>query len=428
MKRTIIITFAVIIVALAGLFAFNKIASQKENDSLFAEAVKGNFEISISASGEIVPENSIDIKAPEVSRGRDFRASDLKITDMVAEGTMVKEGDYIATLDRTQYNNMLKDELERLSTYRNNLEMKKLDTAVTLNNLRDAIRNQRHTVEEAEITLRNSKYEPPSTIRQAEINVDKQKRLLEQKQRGYELRVAQAKRDIRNQTIWANRIERRVESLQEVLSGFTVTAPASGMVVYKRDRRGNKIKTGSSVNAFDRTVATLPDLSTLLSKIYVSEIDIRRIKPGLDVDIRVDAFPDKVFKGKIHTVANIGEKLENSDSKVFEVMVKINGTDAALRPAMTTSNKVIISTYNDVIYIPTECVHAGLDKIPYVYTKNKTKQIVVTGEANDKNIIIEKGLKPKQLVYTIQPENAEEFRTEGEELIGSVMASAGARQ
>jgi len=428
MKRTIIITFAVIIVALAGLFAFNKIASQKENDSLFAEAVKGNFEISISASGEIVPENSIDIKAPEVSRGRDFRASDLKITDMVAEGTMVKEGDYIATLDRTQYNNMLKDELERLSTYRNNLEMKKLDTAVTLNNLRDAIRNQRHTVEEAEITLRNSKYEPPSTIRQAEINVDKQKRLLEQKQRGYELRVAQAKRDIRNQTIWANRIERSVERLHEVLSGFTVTAPASGMVVYKRDRRGNKIKTGSSVNAFDRTVATLPDLSTLLSKIYVSEIDIRRIKPGLDVEIRVDAFPDKAFRGKIHTVANIGEKLENSDSKVFEVMVKINGTDAALRPAMTTSNKVIISTYNDVIYIPTECVHAGLDKIPYVYTKNKTKQIVVTGEANDKNIIIEKGLKPKQLVYTIQPENAEEFRTEGEELIGSVMASAGARQ
>jgi len=426
MKRPVIITFAIIIVAMVGLYAFNKLASHKESDSLFAVALKGNFEISISASGEIVPENSIDIKAPEVSRGRDFRASDLKITDMVAEGTIVKEGDYIATLDRTQYNNMLKDELERLSTYRNNLEMKKLDTAVTLNNLRDAIRNQKHSLEEAEITLKNSKYEPPTTIRQAEINVDKQRRLLEQKQRGYELRVAQAKRDIRNQTTWTNRIQRRVESLEEVLSGFTVTAPASGMVVYKRDRRGNKIKTGSSINAFDRTVATLPDLSTLLSKIYVSEIDIRRIKPGLDVEIRVDAFPDKVFRGKVYSVANIGEKLENSDSKVFEVMVRINGTDAALRPAMTTSNKVIINTYNDVVYIPTECVHAGTDKIPYVYTKNKTRQIVVTGEANDKNIIIEKGLKPKQQVYIIQPENAEDFRTEGEELIGSIMAGASA--
>jgi multidrug efflux pump subunit AcrA (membrane-fusion protein) len=160
----------------------------------------------------------------------------------------------------------------------------------------------------------------------------------------------------------------------------------------------------------------------------VSEIDIRKIKPGLDVEIRVDAFPDKVFRGKVYTVANIGEKLENTDSKVFEVMVRIDGTDAALRPAMTTSNKVIINTFNDVIYIPTECVHAGLDKVPYVYTKSKTKQIVATGEANDKNIIIEKGLKPKQLVYIIQPENAEEFRTEGEELISSVMAGASARK
>ena len=36
----------------------------------------------------------------------------------------------------------------------------------------------------------------------------------------------------------------------------------------------------------------------------------------------VDAFPNKQFSGKIYTVANIGEKLENTDTKVFEVMVK----------------------------------------------------------------------------------------------------------
>lgn len=428
MKRTIIITFAVIIVTLAGLFVFNKIASRKETVNAFAEAMRGNFEISISAAGEIFPENSVDIKAPEVSRGRDFRASDLKITDIVPEGTIVKKGDFVATLDRTQYDNMLKDEMERLSTYRNNIEMKKLDTAVTLNNLRDAIRNQRHAVEEAEITLLNSKYEPPTTIRQAEINLDKQKRILEQRIRGYELRVAQVTRDIRNQTMWKNRIERRVESLEEVLAGFTVLAPSPGMVVYKRDRRGNKIKAGSTINAFDRAVATLPDLSSLLSRIYVSEIDIRKVNPGQNVEVRVDAFPDKIFRGKVFSVANIGEKLDNSDSKVFEVMVKIESSDANLMPAMTTSNKIVVNTYDDVIYIPIECVHANLDKIPYVYTKNKTRQIVVTGEANDKNIIIEKGLKPKQMIYLIQPENAEDFRTSGEELIGSIMEGASARK
>jgi multidrug efflux pump subunit AcrA (membrane-fusion protein) len=427
MKRTIIIALVVVSVTLIGLFVFNKLVSKKEGKDLFAEAIKGDFEIAISASGEIMAENSADIKAPEVSRGRDFHGSDLKIQDMVPEGTEVREGDYIATLDRTQFDNTLKDERERLSTYRNNLEMKKLDTAVTLTTLRNGIRNQRHVVEEAEITLLNSKFEPPTTIRQAEIDLDRQRRLLEQKERGYQLKIAQAKIDIATQTMWYNRIDRRVASLEEVLASFIIKAPSSGMVVYKRDHHGNKIKTGSSINAFERTVATLPDLSSLLSKTFVSEIEISRVKPGLDVEIRVDAFPDKVYKGKVLTIANIGERLENSDTKVFEVMVKINGSDPTLRPSMTTSNKVIIKTFSDVIYVPTECVHAGTDRLPFVYTKNKTKQIVVTGESNEKNIIIEKGLKPKQLVYIIQPENADEFKTEGEDLKASFTESATAR-
>jgi HlyD family secretion protein len=415
MKRTII-TISVVVATIIGLFVFNKLASKKEGNNLFAEAIKGDFEIAISASGEILAENSVDIKAPEVSQGRDFHASNLKIQDMVPEGTEVKEGDYIATLDKTQFDNMLKDERERLSTFRNNLEMKKLDTAVTLTALRNAIKNQQHTVAEAEITFRNSKYEPPTTIRQAEIDLDRQKRMLEQKERGYQLKVAQAKRDIATLTMWHNRINRRVASLEEVLAGFTIKAPAPGMVVYKKDRRGNKIKAGSSINPFERIVATLPDLSSLLSKIYVSEIEISKVKPGQDVEIRVDAFPNKLFKGKVFTVANIGEKLENTDTKVFEVMVKMDGSDPALRPSMTTSNKVIIKTFRDVIYVPIECVHAGADGIPFVYTRKKTRQIVITGESNEKNIVIERGLKPKQSVYIIQPENADDFKMEGEEL------------
>src|SRR5690606_38666362 len=155
-----------------------------------------------------------------------------------------------------------------------------------------------------------------------------------------------------------NRIARRVESLEEVLAGFTIKAPSPGMVLYKRDRRGNKIKAGSSINAFDRTVATLPDLSSLLSKIYVSEIEIRKDTPGLDVEVRVDAYADKLYRGKVYSVANIGEQLPNSDTKVFEVMIKLDGYDPSLRPSMTTSNKVIINTYDDVLHIPIECVHA----------------------------------------------------------------------
>ena len=115
--------------------------------------------------------------------GGGMRLMSFKISDIVPEGTMVKEGDYIAQLDRTDYDNTLKTALENLNTLQSNLEMAVLDTAVTLTNLRDAIKNQIITVEEAEITLAQSKYEPPATIRQAEINLTSSKGLSNREKR-----------------------------------------------------------------------------------------------------------------------------------------------------------------------------------------------------------------------------------------------------
>ncbi len=420
MKRTLIITGIVFFFTIIGLGLFNKLASKQDESNLFTEAEKGDFEIAITVPGELQAESSVEIKAPEIARGRDFHGQDVKITDLVPEGTDVREGDYIATLDRTQYDNTLKDEAERLKTFRTNLETKMLDTAVSLTGYRNTIKNQMHTVEEAEITLRNSKYEPPTTIRQAEIDLDRQQRMLEQSERSYQLRVAQAERDVRNQRLWVSRIERRVSDLEELLAGFVIKAPAPGMVIYKKDRRGVKIKTGSSINPFDRVVATLPDLTSMLSKIFVSEIEISKVDIGLPVNITIDAFPEKTYTGKVVSVANIGEQLPNSDSKVFEVLIRIDGSDPALRPTMTTGNKVVVKTFSNVVYIPTEAVHTGADGIPFVYTKNHTRQIIKPGDSNDKFIVIEQGLKPGERIYLIQPEDGEKFRMVGEELITSV--------
>ncbi len=173
MKRTVIIAGIVLAVAIIALIVFGKLSKKKDIANLYAEAQKGQFEIVVTTTGELQAENSKDITGPEFTQSRNIRAMDIKITDLVPEGTEVKAGDYVATLDRTTFDNSLKDELERLTTFETNLEVKMLDTAVTLSNLRDNIKNLRFTVEEADITLQQSKYEPPTTIRQAEMNLDK---------------------------------------------------------------------------------------------------------------------------------------------------------------------------------------------------------------------------------------------------------------
>jgi hypothetical protein len=155
----------------------------------------------------------------------------------------------------------------------------------------------------------------------------------------------------------------------------------------------------------------------MISKTYVNEIDVSKVKTGQKVEMLVDAFPDKSYTGVVTSVANIGEQLPNADAKVFEVVIKVSGSDPILRPSMTTGNKIITNTIKDVTYIPLESVQTGPDSIPFVYTKKGNKQIVVLGEENENNVVIEQGLEPGAVIYLSTPENLDKFRLSGQDLI-----------
>lgn len=424
MKKSLIVVVAVLLFSIIGLSVFNKLASKKREAVNLTEVLQGKFEITVVATGELIAEKSMDILAPEISSannqhggGGDIRASSMRIQDLIPEGTIVKPGDFIAQLDKSEYDNTLKDQTDRLTSLQTNLEMKILDSAVVLNSLRDDIKNQKFTIVEAEMKLRNSKYESSDIIRKAEIALDKSKRNLEQRERYYVLRKAQTLQDIKNTQWFISRVTSRINGTQEMISKFTITSPSEGMVIYKRDFRGNKRKVGSMVSPFDRVVATIPDLSVMMSKMFVNEIEVSKVKVGQKVNIVIDAFPAKSYTGTVASIANIGSVLPNSDSKVFETVIRIDGTDPLLRPSMTTSNKIIIKTLENVTYLPNECVQAGTDSIPFVYTKNRLKQVVVPGESNDKYIVIEQGLKPGSLVYLLEPESHDNYKLSGQEFI-----------
>jgi HlyD family secretion protein len=420
MKKTIVITILIVVATIIAINVSNKIALNKGNASLLTEVRSGKFEITIITTGELVAENSVDIKGPEFSQRRDIRSTNIKITDLVSEGTVVQKGDFIAKLDKTDLDNSLKDANDRLKTLETNFEMALLDTAMTMTTIRDQITNQKHTVDEAAISFRNSKFESVQIQRQAEINNEKAQKVLEQLQRTFLLREAQTKQTIKSDQYWTTRYARRVKDFEDVLANFTIYAPASGMIIYKKDRLGIKRKMGSFIDSFDRVVATLPDLTSMLSKAYVSEVEINKVKKGQKVIITVDAIPSKTYSGTVFSIANIGEKLPNTDSKVFEVMIKIDGTDMNLRPSMTTNNKIMIETFNNVTYIPNECVHTGEDTIPFVYTKSGYHQIVLPGESNDKETIIKKGLQAGTRIYVSEPAGRLKFKIAGEELIREI--------
>lgn len=416
MKKKILIVTIVIVSVIIALIIYSGFSSKEKEIILEAQVERGVFEISVMVTGELQALNETEIKGPSALASRNLRIYNLKIQSLIAEGTVVDSGDWVATLDRSQADNSHKDILDELEKLESAYLRKSLDTTMNLRQLRDDLINLRFNMEETEITLEQSKYEPPATIRQAEISKEKAGRAFDQASKNYKLKVQQSRADMRESEINLDRVRRSKSDVEGVLEQFEIMAPAPGMVIYKREWNGAKRTAGSDISPWDLTVATLPDLSQMISKTYVNEIDISKVKLNQQVEIGVDAFPDKAFTGQVLEVANIGEQLPNTDAKVFEVIIELNENDTILRPSMTSSNRILTKKYEDVLFVPLEAVRAN-DSLSFVYSKDKERKIIVLGESNENFIIIEQGLKEGDIVLLSSPEDPESFKFTGLELI-----------
>lgn len=403
--------------ALAGIVVLATIAyiflsNDDRSSQVTATVKKGNFPIEVTTTGELIAKSSEKIYGPQGLR--QVQIWQVKIQDIIADGTVVDSGQYVASLDRTEISNKIKDEETNLEKLESQMTKTRLDTSLDLRNARDELINLRYALEEKKITLEQSKYEPPATIRQVQIELEKSQRAFEQAEKNYKLRYQKAVANMQEVSASYNQAKRKLEQMMDVLKQFNVTAPKAGMVIYKRNWDGNKMGIGATVNAWENIVAELPDLSEMISKTYVNEIDISKVKVGQTVEIGIDAFPEKKFTGKVTVVANIGEQQQNTNAKVYEVRILVHEFDSILRPAMTTKNKILTSVVDSVLYIPIEAIF-NQDSITFVYKadgRSVKRHQVVVGLSNDNEIIVRAGLEENDVVLLVPPEKADKLKLE----------------
>ena len=402
-KRNIIIGVGLLAVV---LIVFMIVRGSRRDDSLdvMSEVKRGTFKVEIETTGELEAKNSVKIQAPP--QLREYRVNNLTIQNIVNEGTVVERGDWIATLDRSEFQGRIKDKEIELEKAQASFIQTQLDTTLQMRQSRDELVNLKYDVEEKKIILEQSKFEPPATIKQNEINMDKAQRALSQAIENYKIKKRQNIEKMRTVNAELRKVQGEHNGMVQLISTFNIVAPEPGMVIYRKGWDGKPIKSGSQISTWDPVVATLPDLTTMLSKTYVNEVDVRKVKPGQKVEIGLDAYPDKKLTGIVTNVANVGEQRPNSDAKVFQVDVEIRGTDPTLRPAMTTSNKIIASVIDSVLYIPLECLHSQYDSITYVFKKEglvTTKQEVMIGETNANDAVILAGLQEGNKLFLSVP-------------------------
>ncbi len=403
--RTLLGLALILVLVAGGWYLFGGKRQASYDAPVVTKVERGPFHIYVRGTGELKAKHSVKITGPKGMRAAHIYQT--TITDMVPEGTIVKKGDYIATLDRSELDQRIKDHQSELEKIETQLQQAVIDTAIELRSLRDELINMRFAMEEKKLQVAQSRYEPAMVIRQAEMELEKAQRDYTQLLERYQLTQEKSRAKINEILASLTQTKRRLQQLLELAKEFTVYAPADGMVIYAQSWSG-KIGPGSQISAWNPVVAELPDLSEMLSRTWVNEVDISKVQVGQEATIQVDAFPGNTYPGRVVSVANIGEELKGYDAKVFEVNIELLVTDSLLRPAMTTSNEILAWQYDSVHYVPLEAIFR--DSVTFAYIRTPTgvvKQEVVTGEANDEAIIIDYGLQTGQEVLLTEPPQAQ---------------------
>ncbi|MEM8968153.1 MAG: efflux RND transporter periplasmic adaptor subunit [Bacteroidota bacterium] len=409
MLKKIGIPLAIVVMLIAGYFIFFSGSSSEEGVDLLTKVKRDDLQVDVTVTGELEAKNSVQIMGP--TGLPQVRIYQVNIDDIVPEGTVVKKGEWVAKLDASELMDKIGEEELEVEESMNKYEQTRIDTAITLREQRDKVVNLRYEVEQKRLVLEQSQFEPPATIKQNELDLEKAKRALEQGKEEYQLlrqksvsEMAQASTNLRDD-------QRDLDKRKDLLKQLTITAPENGMVIYIRDWNGQKKTKGSQIRSWDPRVATLPDLSSMISRTYVNEVDISRVQSGQEVEIGLDAFPDKKLTGKVTQVANIGEQRPNSDAKVFEVTIEVNENDTTLRPAMTTSNAIITNYIENVLLVPLEAIHSQGDSLTYVFKKNglsTVKQQIALGPKGNDMAVVSEGLEEDDEVFLSIPNKADE--------------------
>jgi len=401
-RRAIAVAIVAIGVPAAWLLAGGR---AKDDLSIAVPVQRGPFTVTVTPSGELKAREFVQITAP--AQAQQVGAYQMKIASIVPEGTLVNAGDVVAEIDRSTVANRFQETTLALQKAEAQYEQAMLDSTLTLSTARENIRTMELALEEKKLAKEQAVYEAPTVKRQAEIDFEKAERALAQAGADYVTRTEQAKAKMREVGADVARQRNLLGLVTTVMEGFTIRAPAPGMVIYVTEWNGRKRTTGSTMSSWDPAVATLPDLTQMESVTYVNEIDVRKVAVGQPVVITLDADPTKQLAGKVTSVANVGEQRPNADARVYEVKVSVEQSDTTLRPGMTTGNAIETFRTEDALFVPIEAINTD-QGVTIVYKESGggfVKQEVVTGSMNEDHVIIREGLAEDDRVLLSPPDD-----------------------
>lgn len=355
----ILLGLIVILVAVAAIRNRNKPRGERVT---VEKAERRTIKEMVAASGKIFPQTEVKISS-DVSG---------EIVELhVEEGDSVDVGQILAKIDPDAYQsqvergvasvNSAKAQLANARANVENLKAQKEQIIAQLENAKDVHKRNEGLYKEGAIS--QADFESSlSNLRALEANL-----------RGAEASIKSAQENVRASQFNVESAEATLKELRTSLRRTTLYAPMSGTVSQLNVEEGERVV--GTIQMTGTELMRIANLNAMEVRVEVSENDIPRVALGDHVEIEVDAYIDRKFKGNVTQIANSANNATGAGGTVsltsdqvtnFEVRISINpGSYSDLitetnrfpfRPGMSASVEINTETRNNVLSVPIQAV------------------------------------------------------------------------
>ena len=394
MAKRLLIPFAIAVLFIGGGWTLrNRLAADRQGE--WVKVTRGDLATGVDVTGTLASAEARSFGPPQLNNVWDF-----KISMMAPEGSEVKAGDPILGFDVSELQKRLDENTASSEQARKEIEKRRAD-------LRLRREDERMNLAEAEAKLRKTelKLETPADIigvkerKQAELDYAFSKREVAQigaRIRDLEQAAAAEIALLESKQHTAAAI---VAETKDAIAKMTVRAPRAGTVVYTQNWRGDKKKVGDTCWRAER-VMEIPDLTRMIAKGDVDEIDAGKVAVGQRVTLRLDAHPDDELHGTIVTAAKTVQQQQQQNTrdplKVLRVEIGLDKSDPAkMRPGMRFQGTIELARAKNAILIPRDAVFVSPQGAAVVRRGVFGVETVTlkVGKQNDKVVEVLEGLR-----------------------------------
>lgn len=203
-------------------------------------------------------------------------------------------------------------------------------------NLEHLKKTRQKAEEESQIRLDNSK----TQLQELLLTIDNEKLLTEQSRVSADANLLRRESSLKNQ--------------KERLEWTVITAPMSGTVTQLEIEEGEIVTSGRSAFSQSPPIMTIADLSKMVVKTFINEVDMERLELEQPAVIKIDAFQTQKYDGRVYEISPSGQQQDNIIS--FEVMIEVLDSSGRIKPGMSADVDIITYEEKNVLLLPLDAV------------------------------------------------------------------------